>query len=192
MIQKIRIPLLSALCCTLFAGVAVAQTQQPAQMDAETQQRVAEIQQEFNELNNRLQAIENEAMLVAEVAEAYRNYRNVLAERMMAINPEAEDAIERREEIYSLVNEVRRGEKEPDDTEVQEAYAEFNQLQQQLSPIEQRAIRDEEVASVREDFREELNETMADLDDNTDELLSQRDELVEEYRNVVASAQGGQ
>ncbi|MFP4282211.1 MAG: hypothetical protein ACLFU2_06280 [Opitutales bacterium] len=192
MIQKIRIPLLSALCCTLFAGVAVAQTQQPAQMDAETQQRVAEIQQEFNELNNRLQAIENEAMLEDEVAEAYRSYRNVLAERMMAINPEAEDAIERREEIYSLVNEVRRGEKEPDDTEVQEAYAEFNQLQQQLSPIEQRAIRDEEVASVREDFREELNETMADLDDNTDELLSQRDELVEEYRNVVASAQGGQ
>ncbi len=171
---------ISSVVALLFffsTGIVVAQTQ-----DEEFQQ----LYEEYLEINERLQQLQQQALQNEEVAEHYEEYSSFLDDKIREIDPGASDLIQQREETIESIEEAQMG---GDMETAQHLQQEDQQLNQQLQPYMQQAMEDPEVQERRDEFEEHLIDEMEQIDPEAVPLFNRMEELSRELDRMMQEQQ---
>ncbi len=165
---------------------SAAQPAQSGQDGRNVAAQMMEIRSQLEMISRQLSAIQEQAMRMQSVAEAIDEYESRLESKMKDVAPEMKAEIDERsqlaEELRSLDASTLQGNQE--DPALQSKIARYQELAQQLQPVEQRASADPEVISARQVAAGEVQEKMQEVDPRAGELLEQRDMLSHQYQTL--------
>lgn len=168
----IRTIFLSLLFVVAPAGL-VAQQQgaiDPAQLPPEAQELIAELQQ----LQVRLQPIQQEAMQDPEIQAAQQALGAEIQSVMVELDPETPERIER---LRELMGEAQAAQAAQDQAAMAELVAEGRALEQELQAAQAEAIQTPEIAPRVEAFEARLLERMLEVDPQAGSLIERAREL---------------
>ena len=190
---NLRVPILS-LASFALAGVgataqpAIPSPEQPVQSAAATQE-VEKIKKQLVEVDTRIRAAEHKALQAEAVRKKRDNYDTTLRTAMVKEEPKVQSLLEKQD---SLVSELTKSEElnKPAgqrSAEFQQRFQEFKKLSEVLSPIAQRTSEKPEVAETHKAFRTALTSEMEKIEPAVPQLIEQRGELINKYKQLVQS-----
>lgn len=168
----IRTILLALLFVVAPAGL-VAQQQgamDPAQLPPEAQELIVELQQ----LQVKLQPIQQEAMQDPEIQAAQQALGVEIQAAMVEVDPQTPERIER---LQELMGEAQAAQAAQDEAAMAQLVAEGRELEQQLQATQAAAIQDPEIAPRVEAFEARLLERMLEVDPEAGSLIERAKEL---------------
>lgn len=166
--------------------------QQPhyGQGDAqELQQRLNAIESEYVEVATKINNIEQQALDDKQVADARDKFETRLDRRMLEMNPDLEAMLKERQKYSKYIDKVQAGRELPSDVDVNEVYANYNAIQQEIIPVRQQAIEHQEVRTAYNQYQEKLVSKMQEIDSGVTDYIRKQNELIAEYQNLISQAQ---
>lgn len=189
--------LLLATALILTAPLTQAQTAAPMGAtegpDARQQAvraKMAELEQEFREVAGKLQTIEQEALAKPEIAKAKSEFETMLSEQIVEAKPELKETVEKRSKYSKYIDRVKAGKSLPEDMAIGDVYTEYNKLHQEIMPVEQQVMQEEEIMQAYNEFRQNLLASMEAIDDKARDYMMRQNELRDSYQELVRQIQG--
>lgn len=172
----------------IFAAVIALATVGALSLTAQddAQSRLQELQSQLQEYELRLQEVQQQAMAEAEVQEARDTFSDTLDGAMAAVDPNAEEYQERKDELYSELVDMGPYDalSEEDQANYQTMVQEYQQVDSQLQTLADQAMNEAEVQEAREEFQETLISQMRQIDSGIDDLLDAREEAYREFQEL--------
>ena len=188
----LQVSVLGVAAFGLAGVVATAQpaapSPQPAQPAAASQE-VEKIKEQLVEVDTRIRAAEQKALQAETVRKKRDNYDTTLRTAMVKEEPKVKSLLEKQD---SLVSELTKsdelskpaGQRSP---EFQQRFQEYQKLSEVLSPIAQRTSEKPEVAETQKAFETALTSEMEKVEPAVPQLLAQRGELINKYKQLMQS-----
>lgn len=158
----------------------------------EVMQELVAIRQELNDLQARLQEIQQEAMADPGVVEKQAEYEAALDQAIVGQDPGIREKVEQRNALLDELQahpEVVNPEN-GQSPEVQAKIDEFRGLEQEIAPMRQVANEEPAVQEKREALETALIEEMSTIDPETPQLLDKRMELAQRFQQLQHGLQG--
>jgi hypothetical protein len=191
----LQVSILSVAALGLGEVAATAQTaapsapspQQPVQPAAAAE--AEKIKNQLAEVDTRIRAVQQKALQAETVKEKRDNFDKTLRTAMVKDEPKVKSLLEKQD---NLVSELKQSEElnkpaEQRSPEFQQRIQEYQKLSETLSPIAQRTTEKPEVAETYKTFQTALTSEMAKVEPAVPQLLEQRGELVNKYKQLVQS-----
>lgn len=155
-----------------------------AQDDA--QSRLQELQSQLQQYELHLQEVQQQAMAEEEVQAARDNFSDTLDSAMAAVDPNAEEYQERKDELYSELVDMGPYDalNEEEQANYQAMVQEYQQVDGQLQTLADQALGEAEVQEARAEFQETLISHMREIDSGIDDLLDAREEAFREFQEL--------
>lgn len=155
-----------------------------AQEDA--QSRLQELQSQLQQYELRLQEVQQQAMTEEEVQAARDNFSDTLDAAMVAVDPNAEEYQERKDELYTELVDMGPYDalNEEQQANYQAMVQEYQQVDSQLQTLADQALSETEVQEARNEFQETLISHMRNIDSGIDDLLDAREEAFREFQEL--------
>ena len=152
----------------------------------DNQSRLQELQSQLQEYELRLQEVQQQAMAEGEVQDARDNFSDTLDSAMVAVDPNAEEFQERKDELYSELVDMGPYDalSEDDQANYQTMVQEYQQVDSQLQTLADQAMSEAEVQAARAEFQETLISHMREIDSGIDDLLDAREEAYREFQEL--------
>lgn len=175
------VPLLVLPSATVFGqlGDEAAPVQRAADPTAEVRQQLQQVEQAL--FNAQEQALEVDA-----VEEKRDQLQNLINSHIIAADPEMSGVIERRQRLLEELEnhpELQTPDQQPSEA-VMGMIQEYQQLQQQIAPLQQQVFQEEEVREAHEEFQNRLLAEMERIAPNTQDLLQQREALFQRFQEI--------
>lgn len=154
----------------------------PAQLPPEAQELIGELQQ----LQARLQPIQQQALQDPEIQAAQQALGAEIQEAMVEVDPETPEKMER---LQELMVQAQAAQAEEESAAMTEIVSEARALEQQLQAAQAAAIQSPELAPRVEAFQDRLLERMVEVDPEAEALLDRAQEL--NARLAAVLGQGG-
>ena len=196
----LQVSVLSVAALGLGEVVATAQTAAPSPSAPSPQQPVQpaaaaqaeKIKSQLTEVDTRIRAVQQKALQAETVKEKRDNFDKTLRTAMVKDEPKVKSLLEKQD---NLVSELKKSEElnkpaEQRSPEFQQRFQEYQKLSETLSPIAQRTTEKPEVAETYKTFQTALTSEMAKVEPAVPQLLEQRGELVNKYKQLVQSVPG--
>lgn len=172
-----------------FTGPAVAQsTTQQSEPSPEAQgvmQELQAMQQEMQQLMAELRQIQQQATQAnPELAAEQEDYRDLVIDAMSDQDFDAEAEIQ---ELQSLQAELQGGD-QLGEQERQAKMQELQQKSQQFRSRQQQAMQSDEVTAAREELDQKMQAAMKEQNPQAAELITELNELQEEYQSLLQQA----
>lgn len=167
------------------------QQQQVAPQQSEAIQRLQEVQQDLQEVETKLAGVRQQAGQKEEVRKAAKPVEKAIYTSMKKTAPDLEDEVEK---LEKLTNELRASDEltksaEERSEEFTEDLNAYQELKQQLAPVERQAFQDEKVTESMAAYQETLNKAMVEIEPKAMELFSQQNELTIEFQQLQQQLQ---
>lgn len=169
-----------------FGFIAAASAaDQPAEPDIEKE--VVKLKREMQQVETRIQKIEQKAMDADDLKQARQEYVDALRQAAIDAKPDLKATFDRQNELIAELQgspELRMAaaERSP---EFAAKLEEFQKLRSEVDPTVQEVAAKPEMQEQFEEFQETVIEKMKEVEPETDELLAQRDQLENRYRELV-------
>ena len=193
----LQVSVLSVAALGLGEVVATAQTAAPSPSAPSPQQPVQpaaaaqaeKIKSQLTEVDTRIRAAQQKALQAEPVKEKRDNFEKTLRTAMVKDEPKVKSLLEKQD---NLVSELKKSEElnkpaEQRSPEFQQRFQEYQKLSETLSPIAQRTTEKPEVAETYKTFQTALTSEMAKVEPAVPQLLEQRGELLNKYKQLVQS-----
>lgn len=182
--KLVRATFLSLLFLAAPLGLFAQQqgTIDPAQIPPEAQELIGELQQ----LQTRLQPIQQEALQDPEIQAAQQALGAEIQEAMAEADPSTPEKMQR---LQELMVQAQAAQAEQDAAAMNEIVTEARALEQELQAAQAAAIESPELAPRVEAFEDRLLERMVEVDPEAESLLDRVQEL--NARLAAALGQGG-
>ncbi|MDQ8184549.1 hypothetical protein [Pelagicoccus sp. SDUM812002] len=184
---------LTAATLALLAGSAVAQGVEENETErsvAESETELSKVSRQLVKIDQRINAVEKQAMLDSEPMEAEATYVEELKKAAIEKHPEVREKLERQEELISELKGDPELNMPPENRseEFAEKLDEFKGLRDEINPVVQSVSSDPEVRESYQAFQETVVKKMKELEPQTEELLAQRAELADRFQELSGGA----
>ncbi|MFP4261288.1 MAG: hypothetical protein ACLFS1_09435, partial [Opitutales bacterium] len=162
--------------------------------EADVQQRLQELQAEFQQLNAEIESVQRQASDDPKASDALEAYRVELTKQMKEIEPDKAELIDERDELYNQLMALSEN-TDPSEEETQKLQTlgqRFNEVRQELSVVETQANQSGPVQEAFNAYNDAIMAAMNEVDSNIDQKIKQREELTEEFstlRNAIQQQQ---
>lgn len=144
------------------------------------------IQMQFQMISAQLAQIQEQTMRVQEVMDAMLQYEKVLQARMVELAPESAGDIEEADQLATELRSIEDPESlDPEEIDALRAkVAQYHEKRVQLRPLEEQAGMDPGVQEAQDVARDIMMETMKGIHPGAEDLMEQREQLVERYMEL--------
>lgn len=157
---------------------------QPALPDS-----VQEMIQEYQELQNRLGSIQEQAIEQNEELQEERDQlQETVEDAMREARPGVDEDLERMEELQE---EMTAAQEAQDREAMMQLSSEAQQLRMDLQEAQSQALENPDVQDEIEAFQDHLMEEMAQVDSETEDLVARLDTLTEQLQEIQQAGPGG-
>lgn len=176
----------------LVAGSAAACGDGADETRTELEQRRLSILQQFAGLQASIRNAQAQAMDAESVAPSADRFNQVLREKILEIDPDADSLLERAREIGAAIDRLSQpivlapGQEPPSSEERFAVAREFGELEQALRPLQEQAMADPEVRSAFEDLQSKVNAEIVRRNPQSEGVLVQMEALSGELEEVDA------
>lgn len=183
MFRKLSILMTMAV---LSATLVFAQGQQPQplQLSPEAQQLL----QQYTQLKMQLEDIQRQAMSDEKVAEVKDELDQKIQAAMIENDPSVEQLISEREQItldYKTAKDAGNQE------QVSALEQQYRDLMAKLQPAQQAVVQQPEISSEIEDYQNMVEDKMAEINPNSQNMISQMAELKTKIMNIQQQNNSG-
>ncbi|MFO7444864.1 MAG: hypothetical protein R6W90_00790 [Ignavibacteriaceae bacterium] len=130
---------------------------------------IQEIYQEYSEISQRLQAIQQQAISDIEVAGKTQEFTDKLESEMVKQDSSARSKMDRRN---SIVDEFQQAEQEGNSDKMTKLQEEFQSLNNELQPLQQRALENNDLKEEGMALEEAVFNKMKDIDPEVPQLFA--------------------
>lgn len=178
-----RVAGFTAATLALLAGSARAEGLGTEQVASEPENELAAVRRQLVEIDQRIDAVEKQAMLHAGPKAAEADYVEELKKAAIEKSPAIEVKFERQEELIEALsgNPQLRMPPEERSPEFVEKLDEFKGLRNEINPVVQSVSSDPAVRESYQEFQDTVLARMKELEPETADLLAQRAELAERF-----------
>ncbi|MDQ8198402.1 hypothetical protein QEH56_09600 [Pelagicoccus enzymogenes] len=181
-----RVAGFTAATLALLAGSARAKSLKDLEMErvaSEPESELAAVRRQLLEIDQRIDAVEKQAMLHAGPKAAEADYVEELKKAAIEKSPAIEDKFERQDELIEALsgNPQLRMAPEERSPEFVEKLDEFKGLRNEINPVVQSVSSDPAVRESYQEFQDTVLARMKELEPETADLLAQRAELAERF-----------
>lgn len=145
-------------------------------------EELQQLYQEYMQINQRLQELQQRALMDEAVAEKAEEYSDFVDAKLRELDPRAAELVQKREET---IDKMQIAQEEGDFESIQELQYEYQEISQELQPYLQRAMQDEEVQRRQQEIEEVLIAKMEEIDPETIPLLNRMMELSEKIDRKI-------
>lgn len=163
----------------------------PAPAQQEVFQQVQQLRSQLQQVEQRLQQVQQNALAKPEVQAEKNSYDDALKEAMVALKPELENALEKRDEIVSELtasNELNKPAEQRSE-DFHNKIAEFQKLNAEIQPVAERASQAPEVQESFQQYEKALVSEMEKEEPNIQQLFAQHTQLRNQYQQLVQQMQ---
>lgn len=153
----------------------------------QTQPDLSELQQKFVQVSQRINAIQQQAIQDEAVQKKHTEFNTAMNEAILGLNQEAKTLIDEQETLRDKIlnNEELTNPGTERSPEFMADVQKYQALEQQLAPMRQQVAQEPAVVEKQKAFESALISKMEEIDPETPKLLSDKDEIVEQYRNAM-------
>lgn len=176
-----------------------AQPQADAEDPAELEAKMEEIREDVRGISLKLNEIHQEALLEDHVRQSLVDYETTFNEKVRDSAPGLESQVETHAKVLEEIADIGRDKDELDPREEQEMKGlldEYNEVKQQLAPLENQLFNDQELMEARMKYQEDLVAAMNDVNSDVEEMIQERMELAQSFmalqQEYLESQQGAQ
>ncbi len=153
-----------------------------------SQQNQEEMQELYNEsmqLNQQLQAIQQQAYEDPEISFQAEEFNNMIEELIYQADPEAEELLRKQE---SLEEEFYAAQSEQNSEKIAELQQEYRELDEELNPIRQKVFQREDVIQMQNELETQVLSKMQEIEPDTMNLI-ERLQVVQTKLNEMMGKQ---
>jgi hypothetical protein len=166
-----------AVCLLFAASALVAQDQ-----NDEFQQ----LYNEYLEINQRLQTVQQQALQDENVAEQAEEYSKFVDSKLKGLDSRAAELVDQRE---ATIDNIEAAQDDGDFESIQELQQDYEMITQELQPYMQQAMQDEEVQVRQQELESVLIAKMEEIDPDTVPLLNRMMEISEQIERMMQHQQ---
>jgi len=186
----ITVSLAGLLPLGLLSQVDVGPPQQQQQQGQQTlQQRLNKIESEYVEVATKINQVEQKALNHEKVSQAKEKFEKKLDKAIIETKPELKDKLKEQKRYSKYLDKAQAGEQLPAEVDINEIYAKYNAIQQEIIPVRQQVIEKPEIKSAYDKYQEMLVSKMEEIEPGLNEQIEKRNKLVSEYQRLVGQAQ---
>lgn len=171
--------------------VAPPEQQQATGLPQQGQPDVNELQQKFMEVTQRITAIQQQAIQDEAVRQKHNEFNEAMNEAVLEVSGEAKELIDEQDALRGKIlgsEELKKPSAERSPEYMAEVQR-YQTIEQQLAPIRQQIAHVPAVLEKQKEFEEALTAKMAEIDPQTPQLMTIRQEIVEQYRQAMQGEQ---
>lgn len=167
------------------------QQEQAASDPQQEQPDMNDLRQKFIEVSQRINAIQQQAIQDDSVKEKHDMFNTAMNEAVLKLDNGAKEWIDEQE---TLRNKILGSEEltNPDaqrSPEFMDDVQKYQALEQRLAPMRQQVAQEAAVVEKQKAFEQALISKMEEIDPETPQLLSSRDEIIDQYRQTMQKQQ---
>ena len=160
---------------------------QPQQQEASpAENRLQELQAEFQQIAGQLNEVQQEALERDDVQEAIETYETLMQSKIADVDEDAPEMMDRQE---ALVEKLQAPGAQENQEEFQQNYQEYMQINETLEPIQQQISQDPEVQEANENIESTIVAAMTEIDDNAESMIERLEEIEEEGQQLMMEMQ---
>jgi len=176
------LPLILAFSSSVLSG----QLGDEGQMEQQQSDPAAEVRQQLEQVEQALFTAQEQALEVEAVQEKRDQLQDLINSHIIAANPDMSEVIDRRQVLLNELEdhpELQSPDQQPSEP-VMAMIQEYQQLQQQIAPVQQQVFQETEVREAHEDFQATLLAEMERVAPNAPQLMEQREALFQRFQQI--------
>lgn len=183
----------AAFGLALLVGAAPVHAQQGEQGQQNPQmqqfQQMQQMQQELQTIQQQLQGIQQQAFEDTTIQRKRIELGETVRSAMTELDP---DAVAKEDTLNSIQRQLQEAQQSQDTAQVRGLMSRGRQVSQELNQLRDSVMQRDSIADAAEQLREELIEKMVEIDPEAEELIEQRDSIMEELRAMSQQLEGQQ
>lgn len=185
--------LASALGLAILVVAAPVHAQQGDQgQQMQQMQKMQQMQQELQQVQKQLRGIRQKALQDSSIREQRLALQETVRGAMTEIDP---DLASKEDTLNALQRRLRQAQQSQDTAQLRSLMTRGRQVQQQVQAVRDTVLQRDSIANQLEQFRQDLNDKMVEIDPNAAELIERRDSIVRQFRQMrqqmMGARQGG-
>ena len=153
---------ISGLIIFVFAAATFAQGNQ------DTTKNLQQIYMEYQQINQKLQSVQQQAMADSEIAEKSRKFSDKLDSAMVKENPSDKGKLEKRNEI---INNFQEAQKTGDKEKMMKLQQDYKSVSQELMVHQQKVMENEKLQKEGKELNNVLVQKMTQIDPEVPNLI---------------------
>lgn len=157
------------------------QEETPDRDPAELQAELEELRGEVEEISERLNDIHQEALLEEDARKALVEYETTFNGAIGDSAPGLEEQVEAHADVLKEIEQVGEA---GDEDKLKALLEEYNEVKQQLAPVESQLFNNEDLLEARTEYQEDLIAAMKVVDPKVEEIIDERMALAQEFMSL--------
>lgn len=183
--------MLTSGACAGLLSLLVAAAPAVAQEGGQQQGQMSEIQQirqEIQQVDQQLQQIRQQALQDSALQARQLELQELIGAAARSEDPEYKKKEDRLNEIQK---EMQQAQQSQDTAQIRSLMMEGQKLQRDVSQTQRQVAQRDSIDAEIQDFREQMEQKMVEIDPGAEELLERRDSLVQEFQEARGGMQQG-
>ncbi len=145
-----------------------------AQGSQDTTKNLQKVYMEYQQITQRLQSIQQQALADSEIAERGKNFSKKLDSAMVKANPEVKEKIEKRDNI---INNFEDAQQKGDKETMLRLQQDFKSISQDLQVNQQKVMENEKLREEGKELNDALVQRMTNIDPEVPQLIARLEVL---------------
>lgn len=181
--------LATALGLAILVGAVPVRAQQGDQgQQGQQMQQMQQLQQDLRQVQKQLRGIRQKALQDSSIQEKRMALQETVRGAMAEIDP---DLPTKEDTLNALQRRLRQAQQSQDTARLRSLMSRGRRVQQEVQKVRDSVLQRDSIANQLEQFREDLNDKMVEIDPGAEELIQRRDSIMQQFRQMRQQMMGG-